>query len=40
MKIGKTLYLVTCKYGGKENLTEKFKRLIVKKLEDQSDENG
>lgn len=40
MKIGKTRYLVTCKYGGKENITEKLKRLIVKKLESQSNENG
>ncbi len=37
MKIGKTLYIVTIRYSGRENIVDKFKRLIVRKLESQSD---
>ena len=37
MKIGKTVYIITSRYSGKENIMDKFKRLIVRKLESQSD---
>ena len=39
MKIGKTLYIVNSRYNGKENILDKFKRLITRKLETQSKEN-
>ncbi|QNU65610.1 hypothetical protein EHE19_011810 [Ruminiclostridium herbifermentans] len=39
MKIGKTLYIVNSRYNGKENIIDKFKRLITRKLESQSKEN-
>lgn len=39
MKIGKTLYIVNSRYNGKENILDKFKRLIARKLETQSKEN-
>lgn len=39
IKIGKTLYIVNSRYNGKENIMDKFKRLIVRKMENQSKEN-
>lgn len=39
IKIGKTLYIVNSRYNGKENILDKFKRLITRKLETQSKEN-
>ena len=39
MKIGKTLYIVNSCYNGKENIIDKFKRLIARKLESQSKGN-
>lgn len=39
IKIGKTLYIVNSRYNGKENIMDKFKRLIVRKLETQGKEN-
>ena len=39
MKIGKTLYIVNSRYNGKENIIDKFKRLIARKLESQGKEN-
>lgn len=39
MKIGKTLYIVNSRYNGKENIMDKFKRLIVRKMENQRKEN-
>jgi hypothetical protein len=39
IKIGKTLYIVNSRYNGKENIIDKFKRLITRKLETQSKEN-
>ena len=39
MKIGKTLYIVNSCYSGKENIMDKFKRLITRRLETQSKEN-
>jgi hypothetical protein len=39
MKIGKTLYIVNSRYNGKENIIDKFKRLITRKLESQSKGN-
>ena len=38
IKIGKTLYIVNSRYTGKENIIDKFKRLITRKLESQSKE--
>ena len=38
IKIGKTLYIVNSRYNGKENIIDKFKRLITRKLESQSKE--
>ena len=38
MKIGKTLYIVNSRYNGKENIMDKIKRLITRKLETQSKE--
>jgi hypothetical protein len=35
IKIGKTLYIVNSRYNGKENIIDKFKRLITRKLESQ-----
>ena len=39
IKIGKTLYIVNSRYNGKENIIDKFKRLIARKLESQSKGN-
>jgi len=39
MKIGKTLYIVNSRYSGKENIIDKFKRLITRKLESQNKGN-
>lgn len=39
IKIGKTLYIITSRYSGKENIMDKFKRLILRKLERQSKDN-
>jgi len=39
IKIGKTLYIVNSRYNGKENILDKFKQLITRKLETQSKEN-
>lgn len=38
IKIGRTLYIVNSRYNGKENIIDKFKRLITRKLESQSKE--
>jgi hypothetical protein len=39
IKIGRTLYIVNSRYNGKENIIDKFKRLITRKLESQSKGN-
>ena len=39
IKIGKTLYIVNSRYNGKESIIDKFKRLITRKLENQSKGN-
>jgi|GEM_PF-2950885 len=39
VKLGKTLYIVTSHYEGKDNILDKFKRLIIRKLESQSKQN-
>lgn len=39
MKIGRTLYIVNSRYNGKENILDKIKRLITRKLQTQSKEN-
>ena len=39
IKIGKTLYIVNSRYNGKENIIDKFKRLITRKLEGQGKGN-
>ena len=38
IKIGKTLYIVNSRYNGKEDIIDKFKRLITRKLESQNKE--
>ena len=39
MKIGKTLYIVNSRYNGKENILDKFRRLIIRKMENQNKKN-
>jgi hypothetical protein len=39
IKIGRTLYIVNSRYNGKENIIDKFKRLITRKMESQSKGN-
>lgn len=39
IKIGRTLYIVNSRYNGKENIIDKFKRLITRKLESLSKGN-